>query len=120
MALPATAAARGTVASINSCPARRPSARLASVSDWLRNGTLRITVSAARGGAGVVVGGELAVGQRLLGAGGGFAGPARVAGADRDRDPGAGEAQRQTEAERARGADHRDRISALRWHAGRV
>ena len=51
---PLTAAASGTVASISSCPARSASLRLVSVSDWLRKGTLRITVAPARHGAGVV------------------------------------------------------------------
>ncbi len=46
VALPLTAAASGTLASISSCPARRAPFKLVRVSDWLRNGTLRITVSA--------------------------------------------------------------------------
>ena len=66
-----------------------------------------------RGGARVVVGGELALGHELGGPRGGFAGALRVARADRDRDPGAREPQRQAEAERAGGADHRDRVVAL-------
>ena len=48
VALPLTAAASGTVASISSFPGERASLMLASVSAWLRKGTLRMTVSAAR------------------------------------------------------------------------
>ena len=44
VALPLTAAASGTVASINSCPEESASLRLARVSDWLRKGTLRTTM----------------------------------------------------------------------------
>ena len=47
VALPATAAASGTVASMNSWPSRRRPSRLVRVSDWLRKGTLRMTVAAA-------------------------------------------------------------------------
>ena len=46
VALPLWAAASGTVASISSWPGRSAPFRLVSISDWLRNGTLRITVSA--------------------------------------------------------------------------
>jgi 2-hydroxycyclohexanecarboxyl-CoA dehydrogenase len=45
--LPLTAAASGTVASISSEPGASTSLRFVSVSDWLRNGTLRMTVRAA-------------------------------------------------------------------------
>ena len=56
VALPDTAAASGTVASTTSCPSRRCSLRLVSVSDWLRNGTHRNTTSRARGRGPVGVG----------------------------------------------------------------
>src|ERR1700689_960763 len=48
VAFPLTAAASGTVASISSWPGDSASLRLASVSEWLRKGTLRMTVSASR------------------------------------------------------------------------
>src|SRR5664279_1204857 len=55
VALPLTAAASGTVASISSLPGVSASLRLVSVSEWLRNGTLRITVSAARAAETVIL-----------------------------------------------------------------
>src|ERR1700727_740645 len=48
VALPLTAAASGTVASIKSCPGFSTSFKFVSVSEWLRNGTLRITISVER------------------------------------------------------------------------
>src|SRR5271166_598695 len=47
VALPLTAAASGTLASISSVPGESARLRSASVSDWLRKGTLRTTVAAA-------------------------------------------------------------------------
>ena len=46
--VPLAAAVSGTVASISRVPGASASLRFASVSDWFRKGTLRITVPAAR------------------------------------------------------------------------
>ena len=114
VALPATAAASGTVASISSCPALSASWMLASVSDWLRKGTLRITISAARAASRVVEPAESAVGHEPRARSAVSAARAGVARADRDRHAGARQAHREPEAERAGGADHRDRLDARR------
>ena len=64
VALPLTAAASGTVASISSLPGASASLRLVSVSEWLRKGTLRITiVSAARAASAFSCARERAVGN---------------------------------------------------------
>ena len=123
MALPLTAAASGTVASISSCPGIERFLRLVSVSDWLRNGHAQdddALVAAARTASAFSCAENEPSGTMLAGALGGFRRAVRVARADRDRYAGAGEPQREAEAERPGGADDCDGIGAGRCHGGRV
>ncbi len=104
MALPETAAASGTVASISSWPGGQ---RLLQVRQRLglvaeRHAQDHAVARAGRGdGAGVVVSGEAPTGDERPRALRGFLGASRVARADRDRHAGAREAQREAEPEGA-------------------
>ena len=102
VALPLTAAASGTVASISSLPGASASLRLVSVSEWLRNGTLRTTVSALRAASAFSRPVNEPSGTTASARSDGFGGAVCVARADRHRHAGACEAHRQPEAERAR------------------
>ena len=108
VALPDTAAASGTVASTRSCPSRRAPLRFVSVSDWLRNGTHRTTVSARRRRLGVREPLDLRLGDRRAGACAASAALPGVARAHDDGHAGAAPPHRQAEAERPGGADDRD------------
>ena len=79
-----------------------------------------MTVAAARDGGRVLVRGERAVGHDRARALGRLLRASGIARADRDRHAGPREPHRKAEAERARGADDRDRVWSRGCHGGRV
>src|SRR3954454_8824984 len=109
VARPETAAASGTVVSTTVWPSRSTPLRFVSVSDWLRNGTVRTTTSALVAASAFSAPAKLPPGTAARARRAAPPGPAAARGADDDRDAGPGPAHGEAEPEGAGRADDGDR-----------
>ena len=118
VALPLTAAASGTVASISSLPGAERLFEVGQRLGVVAKGHAEDHRVGAACGLGVVMAAERAVGDHRLRAFGSFLRARGVARADRDRHTGAREPDGEPKAKRSGGADDRYGVGGRGWHRG--